>query len=192
MKLRHYLVGLAAGLLVAAGVRAADFHDAPVVLVAKPQMGGFYQQTVLFAWPAGGGRHVGFILNRPTTVTVRQVYPGRSASDDLSESVFLGGPDLVGSVFALVHQTVNPGNGTVQLADETFLAKDKTTVDSVIERNPADARFFTGMVVWQPGELEIELRRGFWYVRDYDVQLVFRGSTDGMWEDLAKIYRQMV
>ena len=51
---------------------------------------------------------------------------------------------------------------------------DSDTVDRVIEQNRNDARFYVGLVLWQPGELENELQRGFWYVMDHDAGLVFR------------------
>ena len=66
-----------------------------------------------------------------------------------------------------------------------FLVLDGATIDRVIEQNASDARFYAGLVFWEPGELESELERGVWYVIDHDPSLVFRGSTDGLWEELV-------
>ena len=58
-------------------------------------------------------------------------------------------------------------------------------MDSIIEKESKRARFFAGMVVWQPGELRAELSRGLWYVLDADAQLVLRKKTEGLWEELV-------
>jgi putative AlgH/UPF0301 family transcriptional regulator len=58
-------------------------------------------------------------------------------------------------------------------------------VDSVIEKQAAQARFFAGMVLWRPGELNEELKRGLWYVLDAKSDLALRKSTEGMWEELV-------
>jgi putative transcriptional regulator len=186
MSLRKYCLVLAAGLSVAFGAWAADPSGSPVVLVAKPEMGEFYRNTVLFARPVGGGRHVGFILNRPTPITLAKLFPGHSPSQKHAEPVFLGGPLHADAVFAVVHRSANPGGRSILLAKDMFLVMDAETVDRVIEQNLNDARFYAGLVLWQAGELESELQRGFWYVMDHDAGLIFRKTTDGLWEELVR------
>jgi putative transcriptional regulator len=62
----------------------------------------------------------------------------------------------------------------------------------IIEQNGNDARFLVGLVAWQPGELEIEVQRNVWYVLEPDADLVFRKSTDGLWEELVRRSRSAV
>lgn len=186
MSLRQFALGLAAALSVAFGVHAADPSESPVVLVANPELGDFYRGTVLFARPVGGGSHVGFIVNRPTRVTLASLFPGHAPSQKVTDPVFLGGPLHTESVFAVVHRSDSPGGKSVRLAEDMFLVADVETVDRVIEQNRNDARFYAGLVFWQPGELESELQRGFWYVVDHDAGLLFRKKTDGLWEELVR------
>lgn len=186
MSLRQCCVALATGLLMSLGARAADVYESPVVLVAKPELGEFYGNTVLFARPVGGGRHIGFIVNRPTRVTLGEVFPGHPPAQKVTDPLFLGGPLHLDSVFAVVRRTESPGGRTVPLAKDMFLVTDAATVDRVIEQNRSDARFYAGLVAWESGELESELRRGFWYVLDHDAALVFRRTTDGLWEELVR------
>ena len=184
MRFRQLCLVLAAGLALAAGARAADVDRSPVLLVAHPQLGEFYGGTVLFARPMGNGGHIGFIVNRPTEVTMKEIFPEHVPSQKLTEPVYLGGPLRVDSVFAVVQRRDSPGGRTIALADDTFLVMDATTVDRVIEQNSEGTRFYVGMVVWRPGELAQEVASRFWYVLDYDAALVFRKSTDGLWEEL--------
>ena len=184
MRLRQYCLALAA--CAAFGACAAELDQSPVVLVAKPQLGEFYRNTVLFARPVGGGRHLGFIVNRPTPVKLAALFPGHPPSQKVTDPVFLGGPLHVDSVFAVVNRSEHPGGRSIPLAKDMFLVMDAGTVDRVIEQNRNDARFYVGLVLWQPGELESELQRGFWYVMDHDARLVFRQTTDGLWEELVR------
>jgi len=184
MRFRQLCLIFAAALALASGARAADVDRSPVLLVAHPQLGEFYRGAVLFARPMGNAGHVGFIVNRPTSVTMKQIFPEHAPSRKLSEPVFLGGPLHVDSLFAVVQRRNSPGGRTIALADGTFLVLDGKTVDRVIEQNSERTRFYVGMVVWRPGELAEEVASRFWYVLDYDAALVFRKSTDGLWEEL--------
>ncbi len=185
MQVRRFCLALAAGLAFAAGARGADVSVAPVLLVAKPQLGDFYRNTVLFARPMGNGGHIGFIVNRPTRVTMSQLFPEHAPAQKVVDPVFLGGPLHLDSVFAVVQRPASPGGRTIALAEDLFLVMDGQTVDRVIEQNRDRTRFFVGMILWRPGELEHELARGFWYVLDHDAAIVLRKSTDGLWEELA-------
>jgi len=192
MSLRQWCVAFLAGFALAASVWAASPNDAPVVLVAKPGVAQFYRGTVLFARPAGEGAYVGFIVNRPTRVTLAELFPGRAPLQKVAEPVFLGGPRLAESIFAVVHRTDSPGGRSVRLAHDMFLVPDIETVDRVIEQDRGDARFYAGIVVWAPGELESEVERGLWYVLDHDSDLVFRKRTEGLWEELSRQSSRML
>ena len=60
------------------------------------------------------------------------------------------------------------------------------TVDEVIEKDPEHARFLFGVVVWQPGELASEIKRGAWYVEDPQTDLMMRKETSGLWKELVQ------
>jgi putative AlgH/UPF0301 family transcriptional regulator len=42
------------------------------------------------------------------------------------------------------------------------------------------------LVGCEAGELDTELRQGYWYVLEHDAGLVFRERTDGLWEELVR------
>jgi putative AlgH/UPF0301 family transcriptional regulator len=84
-----------------------------------------------------------------------------------------------------VRRTASPGGKSLRLLPDLYMAFETATVDSIIENDPAKARFVAGLVTWQPGELRDEVRRGAWHVLDADPALVMR-KPDGMWEDLVR------
>ncbi|HEU4351343.1 MAG TPA: hypothetical protein VFR66_05670, partial [Burkholderiales bacterium] len=59
---------LFAGLLLVACAARSEDLDRPLLLVAKPDLGGLYSRTALLVVPAADGQHVGFIINRATEV----------------------------------------------------------------------------------------------------------------------------
>ena len=132
------------------------------------------------------GSSVGFILNKPTPITLGQLFPEHEPSLKVAESVFLGGPVGTNMIVALVERQDSPGVGSIQLAPGLFLATNGEIVDRIIETDPGHARFYAGIVVWRPGELEQELKRGFWFEMEPDTRLVFRKQTAGLWEELVQ------
>jgi len=168
-----------------APARPADL-DESIILVAKRQLQDrLYGSTILIARPIGGGRHVGFIINKPTQVTLGKLFPTHEPSRKVTDPVFLGGPVSPEVIFALVHGKESPGGRSIRILDDLYLAIDSEVVDRVIEKQPSRARFFAGMVLWRPGELSDEVKRGLWYLQDARADVVLRKPTDSMWEELV-------
>ena len=163
---------------------AADTSNA-VVLVAKRNLQGPYGSTVVLARPLDAGRHVGVIINKPTQLRLGSLFPNHEPSRKIVDPVFLGGPTGSEVIFALVQRKDSPGNRSLQIAPGLYLATDSSVVDRIIESEPAQARFFAGVVVWQTGELREELRRGLWFVQEPRSEVVLRKSTEGMWEEMV-------
>jgi putative transcriptional regulator len=167
-----------------APARPAD-PDASIILVAKRQLQDkLYGSTILIVRPIGAGRHVGFIINKPTQVTLGKLFPSHEPSRKVTDPVFLGGPVSPEVIFALVQGRESPGGRSLKILDDLYLAIDSDVVDRVIEKQSGQARFFAGMVLWRPGELEQEIKRGLWFVQDPKADIVLRKSTDGLWEEL--------
>jgi putative transcriptional regulator len=165
--------------------RPADPAEDPIILIAKRQLQDkLYGATILIARPIGAGRHVGFIVNKPTQMTLGKLFPGHEPSKKVADPVFLGGPVSTEVIFALVQGRESPGGRSIKILDDLYLAIESEVVDQVLEKQPARARFFAGMVLWKPGELADEVKKGLWYVNDARAEIVLRKSTDGMWEEL--------
>ena len=168
----------------ASPVLAADTSNA-VILVAKRNLQGPYGSTIVLARPLDAGRHVGVIINKPTQMRLGSLFPNHEPSRKIVDPVFLGGPMGSEVIFALVQRKDSPGNRSLQIAPGLYLATDSSVVDRIIESEPGQARFFAGVVMWQPGELNEELRRGLWFVQEPSSELVLRKSTAGMWEEMV-------
>ena len=180
--LRTLAASSAVFFLAAAGAAAPEDT---MLLVAKRQLEDpIWGSTIVLAKPIEGGGHVGFIVNKPTKMSLAELFPEHEPSKKVADPLFLGGTVNMNLVFALVEEHGSRKDGSVRIAPDIFLAYDTKAVDRIIESESDHARFFLGLVVWRPGQLDDELDRGLWYVDQPDAKLVLRRKTDGLWEEL--------
>jgi putative AlgH/UPF0301 family transcriptional regulator len=164
---------------------SADISET-VLLVAKRQLKDrIYGNTILIAKPLGDERHLGFIVNKPTSMTLGKLFPKHLPSQKVADPVYLGGPIGAEVIFAMIKGRESPGGRSLQLAPGLYVAFDSAVVDRIIESQPQQARFLAGMVLWQPMELGEEVKRGLWYVLEPQPEILLRKSTDGLWEELV-------
>jgi putative transcriptional regulator len=173
-------------LLACSPLYAAGPLSESLILVAKPELqDAVYGRTVLIVTPFGIDQHLGFIINRPTRFTLGKIFPQHAPSQKVLDPVFFGGPMDPRAIFALVARAESPGGGCIAMMPGLFAAFDGRTVDRIIEANPDDARFVTGLVVWRPGELRYEIEQGAWYVLRSEAKLAIR-EPEGLWEELVR------
>jgi putative transcriptional regulator len=187
------LVTLAAcGLGLPAQAQGPGGEPDTLVLIAKPDLTDpEYRQTVLLVTPMGGDRHIGVIINRPTSRSLATLFPEHEPSKKVIDPVYFGGPFGRTAVFAIVKAKQSPGGGAIPFAKDLYFCARVDQVDRIIETTPNDARYYVGYVGWRPGELRQELDRGLWYVTDADTDLVFRKNPQTMWEELVRKSRQL-
>ena len=137
--------------------------------------------------PVGTDQHVGFIINRPTNVTLGELFPEDGPSQQVVDPVYLGGPLNSQAIFALVERKQNPGDQSFELMPGLYAAVDEATVDRIIRTESDHARFVASLVVWRPGELSAEIERGAWYVLPPDTHLALRKPSQGLWEELVRV-----
>ncbi|HEV7800236.1 MAG TPA: YqgE/AlgH family protein [Burkholderiales bacterium] len=184
-----FLIAVAFAALIGWATPAlpADDSAESVILVAKRQLQDpFYRATVVLTRPMGNDQHIGVILNRPSKLTLGQLFPDHKPSHLVRDPVYVGGPMSTSVIFAIVQRHDSPGGKSLQMMPEVFMVFEGSTVDQIIEKQPAQARFVAGLVAWQPGELRDEIKRGAWYVLNADPALVLRKQTEGMWEELVR------
>lgn len=180
MKLRA-VFGLWVFLLASAA--CAQQLAKPLLLAASPTLRGVYSQTALVALPLGD-RHFGFIVNRATKVTLASLFPEHAPSAKVLDPVYFGGPVMAQTIFAVVPRRTGPQ--ALHLFGELFMVAQSNAIDRIIEQTPNEARYFAGLVAWQPGELAGEIERGWWYVAEPEPEIFFRRDTSGLWTELVK------
>ena len=184
MNLRRLLFAV---LAAATAAQATDLSKS-MILVAKPELvDQLYGATILVVAPVGGDQHAGFIINRPTNVTLAELFPQDGPSQKVVDPVYLGGPLNPQAIFALVEREQSPGGQSFELMPGLYATVDEDTVDRIIRAESDHARFVAGLVVWRSGELRAEVERGAWYVLPPDARLALRKPSQGLWEELVRV-----
>jgi putative AlgH/UPF0301 family transcriptional regulator len=184
MKLPSFLAAITL-VLSAPLAWSADLSQSVLLVAKRTLRDRIYSSSILLARPLGEERHVGFIVNKPTNMTLGKLFPKHVPSQKIVDPVYLGGPTGPEVIFAMVKDSKSPGGRSLQLTPGLFLAFDTAVVDRIIENQPQQARFFAGMVMWQPHELAEEVKRGLWFVMEPKADLLLRKATDNMWEEMV-------
>jgi len=159
---------------------AADL-SAPVILVAKPQLrGNLFNSTVLVVTPLGGDQHVGFIVNRPTNVTLGKLFAERAPAQKVPAPLYFGGPFDSQVIFALVQRPIVPAATLPGHARPVRRVRgpDRRQHHQVRIR-PCALRGRAGGLA--AGELRDEVDQGAWYVLEPT-----RGSSCAITRDCGR------
>src|SRR4029077_9390730 len=116
-----------------------------------------------------------------------EVFPNHEPSKKVVDPLFLGGPEDLNTVFALVERkAAKKDSAAVPIAPGIFLAVSAKDVDAVIESEADHARFLVGIVLWKPGELDAEMEKGYWYQMEAAPRLVRRKPTEPLGDELQQ------
>lgn len=179
----------AAMLVLAAGsLRAQVETEHAFLLVAKSGMldANFAKAVVLAVRPDDGGP-IGVILNRPSTVELRSLYPGRVEIANRRDPVFLGGPVEPDALLFAFRSPRKPSKGLF-VADDIYISGFSEVLAEIL-KHPEDAgqqRFFAGFSGWAAGQLEDEIAQGGWYVLRFEARAVFDMNPLTMYEEMLK------
>jgi putative AlgH/UPF0301 family transcriptional regulator len=180
------LLGAVAALVIGTiGVAHAEDLSEPVLLVASSALDGSpFEQTVVLAAPLPKGGHIGFILNKPTQAKLGTLFPDDTAAQQVKEPVYLGGPTMLNGVFAIASDAPGEGGTVVNLMPGLVAVLDRTAVDSILATRPNDARYFAGLMLWSPNELEQQVGASAWEVHSADPDTVLHAKSRGLWNSL--------
>ena len=163
-----------------------------VMLLATPQVSDpVFGQTVLLTAPLKEGARIGVILNRPTEHAMEVLFPTHKVLGKIKDTVYFGGPMLPEVMVALVRGETDPGQGALRIGSGLYLAISAPLIEKVLKERPQSARCFVGSVIWQPGELDDQIKDGVWAVVKPDAEMIFGKTPENLWESLTDKSRQM-
>jgi putative transcriptional regulator len=155
------------------------------LLVASPALvdPNFLRTVVLIAAHDADGA-LGLVLNRPSTIVVRDVVAALGDACDGFEQVYVGGPVQPGAVVVLAEfddptLCAMPVDGDLGLPHVTL---DPGTLAAGVRR----ARAFAGHAGWGPGQLDAELAEEAWIVIDLDPEDPWINPGDRLWSVLLE------
>ena len=177
-----------AAFLTPGPVRAQVELERTFLLVAAPgMMDPMFSRTVVLAVKADDGGPIGVILNRPSTIELRSLYPDRAELANRRDLVYLGGPVEPDALLFAFRSPQKPPKGLF-IADDIYISGSSEVLAGILKHpeNAGQQRFFTGFSGWAAGQLEAEIAQGGWYVLRFDAKAVFDLNPLTMYEELLR------
>lgn len=178
--------------LNAATLTAQELPDTtrtPFLLVASPDMPDpLFQQTVILMLPPSELPIVaGIVINKPTKMTLGQLFSHSPAIRNQAQSVYFGGPVDLTSPAILMRASRAP-DATTRLFENVYMSDDAASVRAFLERQESDKdlRLFLGRVQWTVDQLHSEIISGAWVVTAASPELVFSPDPGSIWQKLVQ------
>lgn len=173
-------------LIGVASSATADGEATPpsaIVLTARDGLPdpNFESSIVLVANNVASGPF-GIILNRPTRVTLGQLFPDIANMPLHDERVYFGGPVEIGALSFLVRSPTPPEHA-VQIVADVYLSRDRDLLRTLLEHGATrdTVRVFIGYAGWEPDQLENEIGRGDWKGTPATADTIFAPGPEHPW-----------
>ena len=192
-----------AGLIAVWALGAALCSAGPAGVIARPaQTGGLagqllvalpeledprFTHTVIYMVshdPRGGA--MGLILNRPLgdvpmAVLLRQAgLPSQNAKG--SVKLHVGGP-VEPTRITCLHSDDYQGPDTMTIAGGIAVTAQPEILQAIAAgKGPRRARFMVGYAGWAPGQLEAEMKAGYWVAVPSDEAILFDDAYETKWD----------
>jgi len=178
--------------LLGAALAAAEPHTSSAksfFLVASRDMPDpvFQQSVILMLPPDEPPLVAGVIINKPTDVTMGNLFKQPLAPEHRSQKVYFGGPvDLTEPL--LVVRTTRPPKPAIQLWTDVYAIADAGSISDILKdpRSGNDARLYLGRAQWAQEQLRGELLEGAWTVVPVRTDLIFTHDSAKIWPMLSQ------
>ena len=142
-----------------------------------------FRKTVIVVSSHGKTGHIGVIINRPQDVKLDEIFPELPKAKELD--LYYGGPVYPGQISYLLRGG-DAVEGALTLSKNIYLAYDMSALSELLSgrRHYKDLRVMYGLASWAPGQLELEIKVGGWYVIPFDESAVFDRPAADIWQEL--------
>lgn len=163
-----------------------NLPDTGSILVSDPFLidPNFKRSVILLCEHQGKGS-VGFILNRPLNLNLKDAIPELEAFE---AQLFYGGPVQTDTMH-YVHNLGDKIPGSVEISEGVFWGGDFEQVKEMIlsgEVEPNNFRFFLGYAGWDKTQLKDEIKEKSWVVKKLKYQNIFKDSPSDLWKSILK------
>jgi putative transcriptional regulator len=156
------------------------------LLVATPKLRApeFFRTVLLMLEHEEGGA-LAVVLNRPSDTSLDDALPGWSSRAAYPTVVFAGGPVTPESAIGLARiPPEGSGEGWDRVAGGVGVVDLNRSPEDV--PGVEDVRVFAGNAGWAPGQLEMEIATGAWFVLEPDPSDAVSGAPELLWRTVLK------
>jgi putative transcriptional regulator len=184
---------LAAPALLAQSKNTRDLGPAAVLVASRDLADPNFAKTVILLVHYDDESVLGLIVNRHTDVPISRLFESVRAAKSRSDSIYLGGPVEISTVFALFESPDKP-KGAAPVFGETYLISTKEVLEKTVAAKPDPDVFhvYCGYAGWTNAQLKKEVDLGSWYIFHADTGMVFDADPDSLWLRMIKKSEQQV
>ena len=144
-----------------------------------------FRETVVLICNYQAGGVLGVIINRPTELSLSEVFPDMARLKDLSDTLFEGGP-VQQNVLIMLFRSKTGSDNTKVVIDGVYWGGDRKKLASMLSESDPQERFrvFAGYAGWSQRQLETEIAGGFWTMIPAKIPDIFESDPATLWEDL--------
>ncbi len=160
------------------------------LLAAYPDMldPNFMHSVLLMCEHTDQGAY-GLTVNRPTELTLDELFPNHELLRLTDFRVHLGGP-VDATRFQFVHTVPDEISGGVALTERLYIGGDLDELGGFLTRvggaGPRSVRAFVGCSSWAPGQLEVELATGSWLPAPLEHDILFDEDSESSWRRVLR------
>ena len=190
MRRCNALAFLAAIALLLAATTAQAQQNLPangLFLIAKPSLADpNFSRTVVLVTQTEDASTVGVIINRPTALKLSQFLSDEFSTGNYRAPIFDGGPVMRQAIVSVFRSETVPAATAFHVLKDVYLTMHPDNISGLLADPAARYRLYAGFSGWRPRQLESEFMRDGWHVLPADEATLFRGGSDGLWEELLE------
>lgn len=147
-----------------------------------------FAQTVILIFEHSEQGAGGLIINRPTSVTVKDAIPKIDAGKMAANNIYIGGPVNPNALFLLIRAPELP-QGALHVVDDIYISIKAESLNLAASdgQSAANYRVYAGYSGWAPLQLDKETLHNDWYITDSDTATVFDAKADEIWPALMAV-----
>jgi len=153
------------------------------ILIAEPSIlnDSSFNRTVILLTEHNLEGSVGFIINKPSNYTIVDLIPDIKSN----HKVYNGGPVSEDNLY-FIHRIPNLIPNSIAIGDGIYWAGDFQKVKELLEANTVnenDIRFFLGYSGWSNKQLNDEVKKTSWLIKENDYSNILSIVPDSFWRN---------
>jgi len=156
------------------------------ILISEPYLGDEnFERSVILICENNEDGTVGFILNKPTTITLDSVLEDVKTEQNV---LYLGGPVQQDSLH-FIYRNKEYLEGSIKIGEDLFWGGDYEQLIDLINTSQVDTsdfRFFLGYSGWGEGQLDSEMQQNAWIIGKADTDDLFDIPSNELWRNILK------
>ncbi len=158
------------------------------LLISEPLMkDDFFKRSVILLSEHDEKGSVGFILNKPTDLTLNQAVKDFPEFD---APIYFGGP-VDSDMLFYVHRLGNKLKNSREIMDGIYWGGDYDQLKFLIDTKQVqtdEIRFYVGYSGWIPNQLNGEIEEKSWIIGENKIDFTFTSDVSSLW---AMVLRSM-